>query len=83
MILNRIKLERTVIFIKYIAVVVPLVFPPKILIWNTMVLPAVDFLKVLELVENGLEKTSSERINNIFFTYDLSRLNVNALEANN
>ena len=48
-----------------------------------MVLPAVEFLKVLELVENGLEKTSSERINNIFFTYDLSRLNVNALEANN
>ena len=32
-----------------------------------MVLPAADFLKVLELVENGLEKTSSERINNIFF----------------
>ena len=32
-----------------------------------MVLPAPDLLKVLELVENGLEKTSSERINNFFF----------------
>ena len=32
MILNRMKLERTVIFIKYIAIVVPLVSPTKILI---------------------------------------------------
>ena len=38
-----------------------------------MVLPAADFLKVLELVENGLEKTSSERINNIFFLHTIYR----------
>ena len=62
MILNRIKLERTVIFIKYIAIVFPLVFPPKILIWNTIMLPALNLLKILELVENALEKTSSESI---------------------
>ena len=61
-ILNRIKLERTVIFIKYIAIVILLVFPPKILIWNTVVLPAPNLLKVLELVENEIEKTSSESI---------------------
>ena len=32
MILNRVKLERAVTFIKYIASVVPLIFPPETLI---------------------------------------------------
>ena len=32
MTINRVKLERAVIFIKYTASVVPLIFPPKSLI---------------------------------------------------
>ena len=58
MILNRAKSGRAVIFIKCIASVVPLIFPPKTLI----LLPASNSLKILELVENELEKSSSESI---------------------
>ena len=62
MILNRVKLELAVALIKYIASVVPLIVPPKKLIWNKMVLPSSNLLKVLELVENVLEQTFSESI---------------------
>ena len=56
MILNRVKLERVVVFINYIASVVSLT---KILIWNKMVLPD---LKSPELIENELEQTFSKSI---------------------
>ena len=46
MIVNQIKLERADIFVKYIASVSPLVFPPKTLIWNKIVLPVSNSLKV-------------------------------------
>ena len=44
---NCVKLERVVIFIKYIASVVTLMFPLKILIWHKMMLPALNSLEVL------------------------------------
>ena len=56
MILNCVKLGHTVIFIKYMASLVPLIFPPKTLIWEEMVLATSNSLKVLELVENELKK---------------------------
>ena len=62
MILNRVKLEHTVIFIKYFASVVPLIFPLKTLIRNKMVLPASNTLKDVEPLENDLEKIFSESI---------------------
>ena len=57
MILDGIKLDRADIFSKYIGNVFPLVFPPKNLIWNKMVLPVSNSLKVLEFVGNELDKT--------------------------
>ena len=81
MILNHV---RTVVFIKYISSLAPAIFPPKTLIWNKMVLPASNSLKVLELVENELEKTSSECTRQYCFLDPiLSRLKENVLEANN
>ena len=59
MILNPVKLERLVVFINYITSVVPLT---KILIWNKMMLPALNLLKSPELIENELEKTFSKSI---------------------
>ena len=56
MILYRVKVKRGVIFIWYIASVVPLIFPPKTLIWNKLVLLALNLLKVLKLVKNDLDK---------------------------
>ena len=56
MFLDIVKLERAVTFIKHIASVVPLIFPPKTFTWNKMVLPAPNSLKDLELVENELER---------------------------
>ena len=75
MILNRVKLERVVVFINYIASVVSLT---KILIWNKMVLPD---LKSPELIENELEQTDLSSW--FYFSSDLSRLKVNTLETNN
>ena len=56
MILNCVKLGQTVIFIKYMASLVSLIFPPKTLIWKEMVVATSNSLKVLELVENELKK---------------------------
>ena len=75
MILNRVKLERVVVFINYIASVVSLT---KILIWNKMVLPD---LKSPELIENELEQTDLSSW--FYFSSDLLRLKVNTLETNN
>ena len=84
MILNRIKLEleRAVIFIKYIAKVVPLIFSPKTLILNKLVLPVSNSLKVLQLVQNELQKTFSESIyQHLFLASDISRLEVGFLHS--
>ena len=62
MVLNRVKLERAVIFIKCIASVVFLFFPPKALILNKLVFRRSNSLNPLELVKNELEKTFSEII---------------------
>ena len=55
MIVYRVKLERAVIFIKYIASTVSLIFPSKSLIWSKVVLPASDLMNFLELVKNVLK----------------------------
>ena len=62
MILNNLKLERTVTFIKCITSAVPLIFPLKTFILNKTKLPASSSLKVQGLVQNDLEKTFSEGI---------------------
>ena len=62
MILNRVRLQHTVIFIRYIANEVALISPLKTLTKNKMVLLALNSLTLPELVENELEKTFSESI---------------------
>ena len=62
MILNHVKLEHEVIFIKRIASIVPTIFQPKTLIWSKLVLPGSNWSKVLEVVENEVEKTLSKSI---------------------
>ena len=55
--LNRVKLERIVIFMKYLASVVSLIFLPKTLIWNQITFPASNLLNFAELVKNELMKS--------------------------
>ena len=69
MTINRVKLERAVIFIKYTASVVPLIFPPKTLILKKIVLATSNSLKVLELVGNELGKSFSECVQQFFFFF--------------
>ena len=67
MILDHVKLDRAVVFTKYIASVVSLVFLQKTLIWNKIVLPVSNSMKVIELLENKLEITCSEGIQQYCF----------------
>ena len=52
MTLNGVKLWRAVIFMKYFASVVSLIFVPKTLIWNKITFPVSNSLNFGELVEN-------------------------------
>ena len=84
LILNRVKLEHTVIYIKYIVGIVPLIYQPKTSIWNRMVISVSNSLKVLELVENDLEKIFLQKyLTLLLFASNLWKLKVNILEANN
>ena len=69
--LNRQKLEREIIFIKYNDSVVSFIFVRKALISNKMVLSASNSLNLLALLENEL------------FLSNLSVLYVKILKANN
>lgn len=62
MIINRIKLERTVILIKYIPSAFSLILLTKTLILKKIVLPASISLNILELVGNEPQKTFFERV---------------------
>ena len=52
MTLNRVKLGRTVTFMKYLANVVSLIFLAKTSIWNKITFPASNSLNLAELVKN-------------------------------
>ena len=52
---NSLKRERAVVFIKYGASVISLIFPNFFLFWNKMVLPASNSLNFPGLVENELK----------------------------
>ena len=62
MILNRVKLGRTVTFMKYLAGVVSLTFLLKPLIWNEITFPASNLLNLVELVVNELIRSISKKI---------------------
>ena len=46
---------------KFLVNVVSLIFPPKTLIWNKITFPALNFLNVVELVQNELIKNISKK----------------------
>ena len=62
MTLNRIKLGRSVTFMKYFASVVSLIFLPRTLIWNKITFSASNLLNLTEPVENELMKRIFEKI---------------------
>ena len=57
MTLNRVKLGRAVIFMKYLAGVVFLIILPKTLIWNKITFPVSNLVNFAELVKNELVKS--------------------------
>ena len=59
MTLKRVNLGRTVAFIKYLASVDSLTFPPKTLIFNKFTFPLSDLLNLAEPVVNELTKSIS------------------------
>ena len=78
MVLNNIKLERTVILIKYITTIVSLLFILKTLAWDKMVLPASNLLNLLELMGIELKKTSKSDLSDLS---ELLLFNVKFLKA--
>ena len=69
MTLNRVKLGRAVVFMKYLARVVSLIFLPKTLVWNKIRFPASNSLNFGELVENELMKNISKKTYQYSFFY--------------
>ena len=65
---NRVKLGRTVTFMKYLANVVSLIFPPKTLIWNKITFPASNSLDLAKLLEMSLKRVSPKTSTNIPFS---------------
>ena len=66
---NRVKLGRTVTFMKYLASVVSLIFLPKTLIWNKTTFPTSNSLNFAELMEIKLVKEYfRKKITIIFFS---------------
>ena len=84
MTLNRVKLRRTVTFMKYLASVVSLIFLPKTLIWNKITFPASNLLNFAGLVENELMKSIAKNFLPIFlFIPNLPLLIVKIFRAYN
>ena len=69
--LNRVKLGRTVTFMKYLASVVTLIFPPVTLIWNNITLPPLYLLNLAWLVVNELTKSISKEISQYSFFFPI------------
>ena len=65
---NRVKLGRTVTFMKYLANVVSLIFPPKTLIWNKITFPTSNSLDLAKLLEMSLKRVSPKTSTNIPFS---------------
>ena len=59
---NRVKLGRTLTFLKYFANVVSLIHLLKTLIWDKITFPASNFMDFAELVENELINSISKKI---------------------
>ena len=65
--LNRVKLGRTVTFMKYLASVVSLIFLPNTLVWNKITFWISNTLNLAELVVNDVTKCISKLYQHSFF----------------
>ena len=84
MTLNRVKLERVVTSMKYLANVVSLIFLAKTLIWNKITFPASNSLNLAELVVNEPTKSICKKnLPILLFLFDLLLLNVKVSRAYN
>ena len=68
MTVNRLKLGRTVTFMKYLASVVSLIFLAKTLIWNKINFPTLNLMNLAELVGNEPMKSIYQKITKIPFS---------------
>ena len=62
MALNLVKLGRAVTFIKYLYVIVPLIFLSKTFVWNKITLRLSNSLNLAELMVNKLTKSVSTKV---------------------
>ena len=71
MTLNGVKLGRAVTFMKYLAIVVSLIFLAKTLIWNKITFPASNSLNLAELVVNESMKIIYKKTYQYSFFYSI------------
>ena len=68
---NHVKLERAVIFMKYLSNVVSLIFLSKTLIWNKTTFPTSSSLNFAGLVDNEFIKSISKKDYQYYFFYPI------------
>ena len=85
MTVNRLKLGRTVSFMKYLASVVSLIFLVKTLIWNKINFPTSNLLNLSDMVKNEFMKSLFllKNLPKSLFLFDLSLLNLKISRASN
>ena len=71
MILNRVKLGRAVIVMKYLASLVSLIFLAKTLFWIKITFPVSNLLNLAELVVNEPMKSINNKIYQYPFFYSI------------
>ena len=71
MTLNCVKLGRVVIFVKYLASAVSLIFLVKTLMWNKITSPGSNLLNLAELIENELLKSIYKKIYKYPYFYSI------------
>ena len=80
---NHVKLGSTITFMKYLASVVSLIFQPKTLIWNKIMLQASNSPNLAKLVVNEPMKSIYKEIYQYFFLFGLLLLHVKISRAYN
>ena len=68
---NRVKLGRTVTFMKYFGRAVSLIFLPETLIWNKTTFPASNSCNLAKLVVNEPMKSIYKKIYQCSFSYSI------------
>ena len=83
MILSRVKLDRALMFIKYIISAIPLIFPPKTSIWKENGVVCIILAESSRAGEKWGRGDLLRKYLTILFSTSISRLNISLLEDNN